>query len=66
MLISDFSDSFNEFNNQFPSANYFEINELLEDSIEALSQNLYMPLFMLNMMITILTLLKGKEPKVIV
>ena len=66
MLISDFSDSFNEFNNQFPSANYFEINELLEDSIEALSQNLYMPLFMLNMMITIQTLLKGKEPKVVV
>ena len=66
MLISDFSDSFNEFNNQFPKANYFEINALLEESIEALSRNLYMPLFMLNMMITIQTLLKGKEPKIIV
>ena len=66
MLISDFSDSFNQFNNQFPKANYFEINALLEESIEALSRNLYMPLFMLNMMITIQTLLKGKEPKIIV
>ena len=66
MLISDFSDSFNDFNNKFPKAKYFEINALLEDSIEALSRNLYMPLFMLNMMITIQTLLKGKEPKIIV
>ena len=66
MLISDFSDSFYDFNNKFPKANYFEINALLEGSIDALSQNLYMPLFMLNMMITIQTLLKGKEPKVVV
>ncbi len=50
----------------FPKANYFEINALLKESIEALSRNLYMPLFMLNMMITIQTLLKGKEPKIIV
>ena len=66
MLISDFSDSFNQFNNQFPKANYFKINALLEESIEALSRNLYMPIFMSNMMITIQTLLKGKEPKIIV
>ena len=56
--------SFEEFTNKFPNANFFEINILLEEAIVALSRNLYMPLFILDMMISIQTLLKGKKPKI--
>ena len=63
LLDSEF-DSFEEFTNVFPNANFFEINILLEEAIVALSQNLYMPLFILDMMISIQTLLKGKKPKI--
>ena len=65
-LIDDFSNSFESFNSQFPNANILAINILFEDTIEALSRNLYMPLFMLNTMITFQTLLKGKEPEVVI
>jgi len=65
-LIDDFSNSFESFNSQFPNANILAINILLEETIEALSRNLYMPLFMLNTMITFQTLLKGKEPEVVI
>ncbi len=57
-------DSFEEFTNKYPNANFFEINSLLEEAIMALGQNLYMPLFILDMMISIQTLLKGKKPKI--
>ena len=63
LLDSEF-DSFEEFTNIFPNANFFEINILLEEAIFALSRNLYMPLFILDMMISIQTLLKGKKPKI--
>ena len=63
LLDSEF-DSFEEFTNKFPNANFFEINILLEEAIVALSRNLYMPLFILDMMISIQTLLKGKKPKI--
>ena len=39
------------------------INNLLEEAIVALSRNLYMPLFIIDMMISIQTLLKGKKPE---
>ena len=63
LLDSEF-DSFEEFTNIFPNANFFEINILLEEAIVALSRNLYMPLFIIDMMISIQTLLKGKKPKI--
>ena len=63
LLDSEF-DSFEEFTNLFPNANFFEINILLEEAIVALSRNLYMPLFIIDMMISIQTLLKGKKPKI--
>ena len=63
LLDSEF-DSFREFTNIFPNANFFEINILLEEAIVALSRNLYMPLFILDTMISIQTLLKGKKPKI--
>ena len=63
-LLDSELDSFEEFTNKFPNANFFEINILLEKAIVALSRNLYMPLFVLDMMISIQTLLKGKKPKI--
>ena len=63
LLDSEF-DSFEEFTNIFPNANFFEINILLEEAIVALSRNLYKPLFIIDMMISIQTLLKGKKPKI--
>ena len=63
-LLDNEFDSFEEFTNIFPNANFFEINILLEEAIVALSRNLYMPLFILDMMISIQTLLKGKKPKI--
>ena len=56
--------TFEEFNNKYPYANFFEINNLLEDAMQALNRNLYMPLFILDMMITIQSLLKGEKPKI--
>lgn len=56
--------TFEEFNNKYPNADFFEINNLLEDAMQALNRNLYMPLFILNMMITIQSLLKGEKPKI--
>ena len=63
-LLDNEFDSFEEFTNMFPNANFFEINILLEEAIVALSRNLYMPLFILDTMISIQTLLKGKKPKI--
>ena len=56
--------TFEEFNNKYPNADFFEINNLFEDAMQALNRNLYMPLFILNMMITIQSLLKGEKPKI--
>ena len=56
--------TFEEFNNKYPHASFFEINNLLEDAMQALNRNLYMPLFILDMMITIQSLLKGEKPKI--
>ena len=56
--------TFEEFNNKYPYANFFEINNLLEDAMQAINRNLYMPLFILDMMITIQSLLKGEKPKI--
>ena len=64
--LGEYFDSFEKFNDKYPDANFFEINNLLEDAMMALNRNLYMPLFILNMMISIQTLLKGKKPKIII
>ena len=56
--------TFEEFNNKYPHASFFEINNLLEDAMQALNRNLYMPLFILDMMISIQSLLKGEKPKI--
>jgi DNA polymerase III delta prime subunit len=58
--------TFEEFNNKYPNADFFEINNLFESSILALNQNLYMPLFIIDMIISMQTLLKGEKPKIII
>ena len=59
-------DTFKKFNDKHPKANLYGINQLLEELIQALSRNLYMPLVMINLLISIQTFLKGKEPEVII
>ena len=62
--FDQYFNTFEEFNNKYPHASFFEINNLLEDAMQALNRNLYMPLFILDMMITIQSLLKGEKPKI--
>ena len=54
-------ESLSEFNEKYPNANLMEINRLLEDSIESLSKNFYTPLMLTNLLISVQTLLRGKE-----
>ena len=65
-FLNDKFDSFEQFTNKYPNANFFEINSLLEEAMTALTRNLYIPLFILDMMISIQTLLKGKKPKIMI
>ena len=50
-----------KFNERYPNANLVEINRLLEDSVESLSKNFYTPLTLTNLVISVQTLLRGKE-----
>jgi len=50
-----------EFNEKYPNANLVEINRLLEDLVESLSKNFYTPLTLTNLLISVQTLLRGKE-----
>ena len=59
-------DTFKKFNDKHPKANLYGINQLFEELVQALSRNLYMPLVMINLLISIQTFLKGKEPEVII
>jgi len=59
--IESIEKSLCKFNERYPNANLIEINKLLEDSIESLSRNFYTPLTLTNLLISIQTLLKGKQ-----
>ena len=63
---NEYFDTFEKFNDKYPNADFFEINNLFESAILALNQNLYMPLFIIDMMISLQTLLKGEKPKIII
>jgi hypothetical protein len=54
------------FNDQYPRINFYGVNQLFEEVIQAISRNLYMPLVMINLLISLQTLLKGKEPEVVI
>ena len=65
-FFNEYFDTFEQFNDKYPNADFFEINNLFECAILALNQNLYMPLFIIDMMISLQTLLKGEKPKIII
>lgn len=52
-----------DFNQTYPKANLSDINMLLENTIESLVRNLYVPLTLTNLLIAIQELLKGKIPR---
>ena len=58
--------AFKMFNDQYPRINFYGVNQLFEEAIQAISRNLYMPLVMINLLISLQTLLKGKEPEVVI
>ena len=59
-------EAFKMFNDQYPRINFYGVNQLFEEAIQAISRNLYMPLVMINLLISLQTLLKGKEPEVVI
>lgn len=65
-FFNEYFDTFEQFNDKYPNADFFEINNLFESAILALNQNLYMPLFIIDIMISLQTLLKGEKPKIII
>ena len=54
--------SLEKFNLAYPSADLAGINHILEETTESLVRNFYTPLTLTNLLISIQTLLKGKEP----
>jgi len=55
--------SLQKFNDTYPVANLAGINKSLEDIIESLTRNLYTPLTLINLLISVQELLKGKIPQ---
>ena len=55
--------SLQKFNDTYPVANLAGINKSLEDTIESLTRNLYTPLTLINLLISVQELLKGKIPQ---
>ena len=54
--------SLEKFNSAYPNADLAGINQILEETTESLVRNFYTPLTLTNLLISIQTLLKGKEP----
>ena len=55
-------ESLTAFNSAFPNADLVGINQILEETIESLIRNYYTPLTLINLLISMQRLLKGKEP----
>lgn len=55
-------ESLTAFNSAFPNADLAGINQILEETIESLIRNYYTPLTLINLLISMQRLLKGKEP----
>ena len=52
-----------EFNNNYPNADLVEINKLIEYTLSALKLNLDINLTLINFLMSMQTLLKGKKIK---
>jgi hypothetical protein len=58
--------SLEKFNHTYPKADLSEINKVLEETAESLVRNLYTPLTLTNLLITVQELLKDKIPTKII
>ena len=56
------AEALQKFNETFPQADLAGINKLLEKTTESLMRNLYTPLTLINLLISVQELLKGKIP----
>ena len=65
-LVRDWSSDVCSSDLIYPKANLAEINKVLEETTESLVRNLYIPLTLTNLLITIQELLKGKIPITVV
>lgn len=54
-----FADSLNSFSNSYPNADLKEINAIIEETINSVNRNFYMPLTLTNMLISIRKHLSG-------
>ena len=54
-----FADSLNSFSNSYPNADLKEINAIIEETINSVNKNFYMPLTLTNMLISIRKHLSG-------
>tara|TARA_B100001750_G_scaffold33805_1_gene23656 strand:+ start:1047 stop:2207 length:1161 start_codon:yes stop_codon:yes gene_type:complete len=61
--LSGLAPSLEKFNETYPNANLAGINKILEDTVESLVRNLYTPLTLTNLLISVQELLKGKIPR---
>ena len=61
--LSGLAPSLEKFNETYPNANLAGINKILEDTVESLVRNLYTPLTLTNLLISVQELLKGNSPQ---
>lgn len=61
LVLHGFADSVSSFSNSFPKADYAAINSSIEDTINSIDKNFYMPLKLTNMLIDIQHHLQGKN-----
>ena len=61
-ILPGMAESLGKFNDAYPHADLAGINKILEDTAESLARNLYTPLTLTNLLISVQELLKGKIP----
>ncbi len=66
LLMPETIASLEKFNHTYPKADLSEINTVLEETAESLVRNLYTPLTLTNLLITVQELLKDKIPTKII
>ncbi len=61
-ILPGMTNSLQKFNDAYPHADLAGINKILEETAESLVRNLYTPLTLINLLISVQELLKGKIP----
>ncbi len=62
VVLPEIHERLKRFNAIFPQANYSGINLALETLLESMARNLYLPLTLINVLLSIQECLKGQEP----